>query len=112
MSNVNQRQTKVIKRTTTLSKSVDAKPANFEKIAKPPKEKIPKKEMVHDRFTMTKDEYAKLSALKERLIKLGQTAKKSELIRAGILQLTAMTDATLKSVINKVPMIKTCKSKA
>jgi hypothetical protein len=56
---------------------------------------------------MPKSEYAQFGVLKERLLKLGQPAKKSELLRAGIMQLTAMTDAALKAAITKVPTIKT-----
>jgi hypothetical protein len=76
--------------------------------AKPAKaEKLPKLKMERDSFTMPKVEYAQFSVLKERLIKLGQPAKKSELLRAGIMQLTAMTDAALKAAMTKVPTIKT-----
>jgi hypothetical protein len=126
MSNVNQKQAKVVKETTTHSKPVIAKPKitktaskistakkiapKVKKVAKPAKEKTPKLKMVRDRFTMPENEYAHLSALKERLIKLGHTAKKSELIRAGILHLTAMTDATLKVAVSKVPVTKTGKT--
>ena len=70
-------------------------------------EKLPKLKMERDSFTMPKVEYAQFSVLKERLIKLGQPAKKSELLRAGIMQLTAMTDAALKAAMSKVPTIKT-----
>ncbi len=76
--------------------------------AKPAKvEKAPKLKMERDSFTMPKVEYAQFSVLKERLIKLGQPAKKSELLRAGIMQLSAMTDAALKAAMTKVPAIKT-----
>lgn len=78
-----------------------------EKIVKPVKQKTPKLKMERDSFTMPKTEYAQFSVLKERLIKLGQPAKKSELLRAGIMQLTAMTDIALKAALGKVPTIKT-----
>ena len=67
--------------------------------------------MERDSFTMPKTEYAQFSVLKERLTKLGQPAKKSELLRAGIMQLTAMTDAALKAAMSKVPAIKTGRPK-
>lgn len=70
-------------------------------------EKTPKLKMERDSFTMPKVEYAQFAVLKERLIKLGKPAKKSELLRAGIMQLTAMTDAALKATMTKVPTIKT-----
>ena len=82
-----------------------------EKIAKPVKEKAPKLKMERDSFTMPKTEYAQFHVLKERLNKLGQPAKKSELLRAGIMQLTAMTDAALKAALAKVPAIKTGRPK-
>jgi hypothetical protein len=79
--------------------------------AKPVKDKTPKLKMERDSFTMPKTEYAQLYVLKERLIKLGQPAKKSELLRAGIMQLSAMTDAALKAAMGKVPAIKTGRPK-
>ena len=75
------------------------------------KEKTPKLKMERDSFTMPKAEYAQLYTLKERLAKLGNPAKKSELLRAGIMQLTAMTDAALKVAMSKVPTIKTGRPK-
>ncbi len=69
--------------------------------------KAPKLKMERDSFTMPKTEYTQFAVLKDRLVKLGQPAKKSELLRAGIMQLTAMTDAALKSAMAKVPTIKT-----
>ena len=81
------------------------------KIVKVEKEKVPKLKMERDSFTMPKAEYAQFYVLKERLVKLGQPAKKSELLRAGIMQLTAMTDAALKAAMAKVPAIKTGRPK-
>lgn len=75
------------------------------------KEKTPKQKMERDSFTMPKTEYAQLAVLKDRLTKLGQPAKKSELLRAGIMQLSAMTDAALKGAMSKVPAIKTGRPK-
>ncbi len=79
--------------------------------AKTAKEKAPKLKMERDSFTMPKTEYAQFSALKERLAKLGQPTKKSELLRAGMMQLSAMTDAALKAAMSKVPTIKTGRPK-
>ena len=81
------------------------------KAVKIEKEKTPKLKMERDSFTMPKLEYAQFYVLKERLVKLGQPAKKSELLRAGIMQLTAMTDAALKAAMSKVPAIKTGRPK-
>ncbi len=87
------------------------KKADKEKTAKPVKEKSTKLKMERDSFTMPKTEYAQFHVLKERLNKLGQPAKKSELLRAGIMQLSAMTDAALKAALAKVPAIKTGRPK-
>jgi hypothetical protein len=90
---------KVAPKKVVKAAAVKTKPAKAEK--------LPKLKMERDSFTMPKIEYAQFSVLKERLIKLGQPAKKSELLRAGIMQLTAMTDAALKAAMTKVPTIKT-----
>lgn len=89
----------------TPKKVIKAKAVKIEK------EKTPKLKMERDSFTMPKLEYAQFYVLKERLVKLGQPAKKSELLRAGIMQLTAMTDAALKAAMSKVPAIKTGRPK-
>ena len=78
-----------------------------DKKAKPEKAKVEKIRMVRDSFTMPKDEYAQLTLLKARLTSMGQPAKKSELLRAGIKLLAAMSDNTLKTTLAKIPVIKT-----
>jgi hypothetical protein len=95
-----------------VSKPAVSKPIAVKKVAatktpvvKAPK--APKLKMERDSFTMPKTEYAQFAVLKDRLVKLGQPAKKSELLRAGIMQLAAMTDAALKAAMAKVPTIKT-----
>jgi hypothetical protein len=94
----------------TAAKSPPKK-AEKVKVTKPAKEKMSKLKMERDSFTMPKTEYAQFHVLKERLNKLGQPAKKSELLRAGIMQLSAMTDAALKAAMSKVPAIKTGRPK-
>jgi len=96
---------------STTAKTIAPKKAVKVKDAKPAKEKTPKLKMERDSFTMPKAEYAQFHVLKERLNKLGQPAKKSELLRAGIMQLSAMTDAALKAALAKVPAIKTGRPK-
>lgn len=71
------------------------------------KPKSDKVKMERDSFTMPKDEYAQIALLKARLTSLGQPAKKSELLRAGIKLLAAMSDNTLKTTLAKIPVIKT-----
>jgi hypothetical protein len=71
------------------------------------KAKTEKVKMERDSFTMPKDEYAQITLMKARLIAMGQPAKKSELLRAGIKLLAAMSDNTLKTTLAKIPVIKT-----
>lgn len=75
------------------------------KPVKPAKVKKPK--MVRDSFTMPKDEYVVIDSLKVRGGKLGQSVKKSELLRAGIKALAAMSDIQFKAALSNVPTIKT-----
>ncbi len=95
----------------TTTTSSPAKVAPKTAVPKTVKAKAPKLKMERDSFTMPKAEYAQLYVLKERLAKLGNPAKKSELLRAGIMQLVAMTDAALKVAMSKVPTIKTGRPK-
>ncbi len=82
-----------------------AKPAPKAVVAKA--EKVKKPKLVRDSFTIPKLEYLVVDALKIRAAKLAQPVKKSELLRAGIKALAAMTDAALKAALQAVPAIKT-----
>jgi len=74
-------------------------------LAKPAKIKKPK--LVRDSFTIPKSEYGVLAALKERAVKLSNPAKKSELLRAGVKALSAMSDVAFVAALKAVPTIKT-----
>ena len=87
-------------------KTVAAKPG---KVAKPAKAKKPK--LVRDSFTIPKDEYIVIDSLKIRAGKLGQAVKKSELLRAGVKALAAMSDIQFKAALSNVPTIKTGRPK-
>ena len=91
---------------TPVVKKAAAKPV---KVAKPAKVKKPK--LVRDSFTIPKDEYVVIDALKTRAGKLGQAIKKSELLRAGIKALAAMSDIQFKAALSNVPTIKTGRPK-
>lgn len=90
-------------------KAATPKPAKPVKVAKPAKVKKPK--LVRDSFTIPKDEYVVIDALKTRAGKLGQAIKKSELLRAGIKALAAMSDIQYKAALSNVPTIKTGRPK-
>lgn len=73
--------------------------------AKPAKVKKPK--IVRDSFTMPKAEFAVIDALKARATQLKTAAKKTELLRAGIKALAAMSDSAFLAAIAAVPSLKT-----
>jgi hypothetical protein len=82
-----------------------AKPVAKKAVEKAAKAKKPK--MVRDSFTFPKDEYAVLDAMKLRAAKLASPAKKTELLRAGIKAIAAMSDAAFLAALNAVPSLKT-----
>lgn len=73
-----------------------------DKAAKPKKPKL-----VRDSFTIPKAEYLVIDELKQRAAVLARPVKKSELLRAGIKALAAMSDTAFLSVLDQVPAIKT-----
>lgn len=78
--------------------------------AKPKSDKLlkaKKLKLVRDSFTIPKLEYLILEELKQRGGKLGSPVKKSELIRAGVKALAAMSDANFLATLKAVPTIKT-----
>lgn len=94
----------------TAPKKTAMKPAvtTAAKAAAPEKIKPAKKpKLVRDSFTMPKDEYQAIESLKQRATGLRRTVKKSELLRAGLMALSAMDDKNLVAVLLKVPALKT-----
>lgn len=66
-----------------------------------------KPKLVRDSFTIPKNEFAAIEALKERAIALGTSVKKSELLRAGLMTLQGLSDAAFKAALSAVPTLKT-----
>ena len=87
-------------------KAVAVKPKPVAIAAEKPA-KVKKPKLVRDSFTIPKTEYTVLDDLKQRAITLAQPAKKSDLLRAGIKALAAMSDAALRTALQAVPTIKT-----
>ena len=82
------------------------------KIAAPAKPLLaPKPKLVRDSFTMPKAEYAVIEQLKRRATALARPTKKSELLRAGVKALNALSDAALLAALQAVPTIKTGRPK-
>lgn len=88
-----------------VSAKAPAKPAVNPKAEKPAKVKKPK--LVRDSFTIPKAEFTVLDDLKQRAGLLEVSVKKSELLRAGIKALAAMSNAGFLAALKVVPTIKT-----
>ena len=95
----------------SAKKSVATKPVAKKAVAKPAPVPAPpvkvKHKLVRDSFTIPKSEYAVLEALKHRAANLKRPVKKSELLRAGISALNAMSDKAFLAAIGNVPSLKT-----
>jgi uncharacterized membrane protein len=100
---------KAVKPATKTAKAVKAPKVKAPKLPKAPKVKTPKVKAVkapkpvHDSYTLPKDEYAALTALKTRSTALGQKVKKNELLRAGLLALGKLGDAALLDALRALP---------
>jgi hypothetical protein len=93
------------KQKTTVDAAAKPTPKAAAKPAKPAKVKKPK--MVRDSFTMPKAEFVVIESLKVRAAALKVPTKKTELIRAGIKALAAMSDTAFLSAVRAVPNLKT-----
>jgi hypothetical protein len=96
--------TKTVRTNVKATKQV-AKPLPAPQAEKPVKAKKPK--LVRDSFTIPKAEYLVLDELKQRATTLAHPIKKSELLRAGIKALAAMSDTGFLAALDQVPAIKT-----
>ena len=67
--------------------------------------------VVRDGFTMPKGDYDTLKALKALCLQSGVDVKKSELLRAGILALAAMSAAELLGRMRALPAVKAGRKK-
>lgn len=69
-----------------------------------------KRKLVSNRCKMPDTEYARLTALKKRLLALGIGVKRSTLLRAGLMLLVDLGDGQLKKAVAKVELAKTSRS--
>ncbi len=79
--------------------------AKLAKAEKPAKAK--KLKLVRDSFTMPEPEYRTISLLKERCLKNGVAARKSEILRAAVASLSALRDIDLLAAVCSLEVIKT-----
>jgi hypothetical protein len=95
-------------RKKTVAKSPGVNSAKAVPVAAPPTvASKPKHKLVRDSFTIPKAEYTVLASLKVRAANLARPVKKSELLRAGINALNAMSDKAFLAAVNGVPSLKT-----
>lgn len=71
-----------------------------------PEQAAKKIKRVRDSFSMPRNEYEVLGALKQRSAKLGRPGKKSELLRAGLKLLAALNDKALLAALQALPATK------
>jgi hypothetical protein len=65
-----------------------------------------KQKLVRDSFTMPNVDFDLIQSLKDRALNFKRPAKKSELLRAGLQALSALTDAKLKSALDSLAPLK------
>lgn len=91
-----------------MAAPVEAKEVKAVKVVKETKAaKKPKPKVVRDSFTMPQNEYQKIADIKEIGLKAGLQVKKSEVLRAGVIALCAMSEEQLKVALSSLDKIKT-----
>ena len=88
-----------VKPTAPTKSKVVAQPAIEQKLKKP--------KLVRDSFTFPKDEYQAIAGLKQKALSLQHSAKKSEILRAGLMLLNGLNDKAFLAALAKVPALKT-----
>jgi hypothetical protein len=69
--------------------------------------KLKKPKLVRDSFTFPKDEYQAIASLKHKALGLKHSAKKSEILRAGLKLLSGLNDKAFLAALTTVPALKT-----
>ncbi len=87
-------------------KAADKKVVAVKKVKKETKVKV-----VRDSFTMPQGEYQQIADIKASCLEAGMHVKKSEVLRAGLKVLSALTAVELKIVLNSLDKIPTGRPK-
>lgn len=108
--------------TATVPEAAAVKPVKAVKPKAPKAPKVPevvaaepaavKQKLIRDSFTFPENEYAQIEALKRKALSKAHHVKKSEVLRAGIAALSAMSDAALLAALKAVPALKTGRPKS
>lgn len=67
--------------------------------------------LVRDSFTMPRDDFDLIATLKSRALEFKRPTKKSELLRAGLQQLAALTEAELRAALGALRPLSTGRPK-
>lgn len=92
---------------TKASTKTASKAASKTKVKPVEVTKVKKPKLVRDSFTFPKDEYQAIAALKQKALGLKHSAKKSEILRAGLKLLSSLNDKAFLAALVKVPALKT-----
>jgi len=69
--------------------------------------RLKKPKLIRDSFTFPKDEYQAIAGLKQKALGLKHSAKKSEILRAGLKLLNSLNDKAFLVALTNVPALKT-----
>ncbi len=98
---------KAAKPTVSKTPSKTAQPVQPTKAKQNTEQKPKKPKLVRDSFTFPKDEYQAIAGLKQKALGLKHSAKKSEILRAGLMLLNGLSDKAFLAALSKVPALKT-----
>lgn len=98
---------KAAKPTVSKTPSKTAQPVQPTKAKQNAEQKPKKPKLVRDSFTFPKDEYQAIAGLKQKALGLKHSAKKSEILRAGLMLLNGLSDKAFLAALSKVPALKT-----
>lgn len=88
---------------SAVEEPVKGKPA---KAAKEKKVVPVKAKLVRDSFTFPETDYAQIAIIKQRALTAGREVKKSEVLRAGLAVLSALSEADLMSALDGIDRLK------
>lgn len=87
-------------------KPADVKPSHLALAPGVPATAPPQK-VIRDSFTMPSDDYDLIAEIKRRCLKVGVSANKAEVLRAGLRALSRMPDESLRGAIDNLTKVKT-----